>query len=54
MDFNIGKTNVYGLEFAVKASGNPMRTALDRSETNEKDILFLIDTLNKHTTKQYS
>ena len=38
MDFNIGKTNVYGLEFAVKASGNPMRTALDRSETNEKDF----------------
>ena len=28
MDFNIGKTNVYGLEFAVKASGNPMRTVV--------------------------
>ena len=39
MDFNIGKTNVYGLEFAVKASGNPMRTVLDRSETNDKDYL---------------
>ena len=39
MDFNIGKTSVYGLEFAVKASGNPMRTSLERSETNEKDFL---------------
>ncbi len=39
MDFNIGKTSVYGLEFAVKASGNPMRTALDRTDANEKDFL---------------
>lgn len=39
MDFNIGKTEVYGLDFAIKASGNPMRTALERSETNEKDFL---------------
>lgn len=39
MDFNIGKTEVYGLEFAVKASGNPMRTALNREEVNEKDFL---------------
>lgn len=39
MDFSIGKTEVYGLDFAIKASGNPMRTALERSETNEKDFL---------------
>ena len=39
MDFNIGKTEVYGLDFAIKASGNPMRTALERSVTNEKDFL---------------
>ncbi len=39
MDFNIGKTEVYGLDFAIKASGNPMRTILERSETNEKDFL---------------
>ena len=28
MDFNIGKTEVFGLESAIKASGNPMRTIL--------------------------
>ena len=39
MDFNIGKTELYGLDFAIKASGNPMRTALERSVTNEKDFL---------------
>lgn len=39
MDFNIGKTEVYGLDFAVKASGNPMRTVLNREKTNEKDFL---------------
>lgn len=39
MDFNIGKTEVYGLDFAIKASGNPMRTILERNETNEKDFL---------------
>ena len=39
MDFNIGKTEVYGLEFAVKASGNPMRTVLNREENTEKDYL---------------
>lgn len=38
MDFNIGKTEVYGLEFAVKASGNPMRTVLDRTGCEEKDF----------------
>lgn len=38
MEFNIGKYEVYGLDFALKASGNPMRTVLDRSEVNEKDL----------------
>ncbi len=38
MDFNVGKYEVYGLDFALKASGNPMRTAFDRSEVNEKDL----------------
>ncbi len=39
MNFNIGKTEIYGLEFAIKASGNPMRTVLNREENNEKDYL---------------
>ena len=39
MEFKIENTNVYGLEFAVKASGNPMRTVLDKSEVTEKDML---------------
>ncbi len=30
---------VYGLERAVKASGNPMRTIIDDSEASEKDFL---------------
>ncbi|MDY5853237.1 MAG: hypothetical protein SPK28_03285 [Bacilli bacterium] len=38
MEFKIENTNVYGLEFAVKASGNPMRTVLDKSEVTEKDM----------------
>ena len=38
MDFNIGKTEVYGLDFAIKASGNPMRTELNRSEQTEGDL----------------
>ncbi len=38
MDFKIGKYELYGLDFALKASGNPMRTELDRSEVNEKDF----------------
>lgn len=38
MDFNIGKTDVYGLDYALKASGNPMRTEFDRSELTEKDL----------------
>ncbi len=38
MDFKLGKYEVYGLDFALKASGNPMRTAFDRSEVSEKDL----------------
>ncbi len=37
MDFNIQNQHIYGLEFAVKASGNPMRTVFDREEVTEKD-----------------
>lgn len=39
MKFEIKNTSVYGLEFAVKASGNPMRTELDRTPVNEKDFV---------------
>lgn len=38
MEFKIENTNVYGLEFALKASGNPMRTKFDREELTEKDL----------------
>lgn len=38
MDFKIGKTEVYGVEFAIKASGNPLRTEFNREEVSEKDI----------------
>ncbi len=39
MNFWIGNEHVYGLERAVKASGNPMRTQIDASEPNEKDYI---------------
>lgn len=38
MEFKIENTSVYGLEFALKASGNPMRTKFDREELTEKDL----------------
>lgn len=38
MEFNIKNTYVYGLEKAVKASGNPMRTVIDNSDCDEKDF----------------
>lgn len=38
MEFNIKNTNVYGMDFTLKASGNPMRTEFDRSEVTEKDL----------------
>ena len=39
MEFNIKNTNVYGMDFTLKASGNPMRTELDRGEVTEKDLV---------------
>lgn len=42
MNFNIKNTFVYGLDHAIKASGNPMRTIIDSSEVTEKDILRAI------------
>lgn len=39
MNFHIDNTFVYGLEHAVKASGNPMRTKIDTSEPTDKDYL---------------
>lgn len=39
MGFSIGNEYVYGLERAVKASGNPMRTKLDLTDPGEKDFL---------------
>lgn len=38
MEFHIDNTAVYGLERAVKASGNPMRTVIDSSDAAEKDF----------------
>ena len=38
MDFHIGKTEVYGVEYAIKASGNPMRTVFNRDPLTEKDM----------------
>lgn len=38
MKFSVSNTYVYGLERAVKASGNPMRTVIDTSDPNEKDF----------------
>ncbi|MDO5329946.1 MAG: hypothetical protein Q4F15_00755 [Bacillota bacterium] len=39
MNFSVTNSYVYGLERAVKASGNPMRIKIDPSEPNEKDFL---------------
>ena len=38
MEFKLENTVVYGFERAVKASGNPMRTVLDVSPVEDKDI----------------
>ncbi len=37
MKFRIENTNVYGLDFAIKASGNPMRTKIDRGDVTDSD-----------------
>lgn len=39
MNFSISNSHVYGLERAVKASGNPMRIKIDISDPDEKDFL---------------
>jgi hypothetical protein len=39
MNFSIANFYVYGLERAVKASGNPMRVVIDTTEADEKDFL---------------
>lgn len=39
MEFTIKNTQVYGIDFAIKASGNPMRTEFDRGPMTEKDYL---------------
>lgn len=38
MEFKIENAVVYGLEKAVKASGNPMRTEIEKGPLHEKDI----------------
>lgn len=37
MNYYIGNEAVYGLDRAIKASGNPMRTKLDTGVTSDKD-----------------
>lgn len=39
MEFKIENTQVYGLDKAYKASGNPMRTFIDNSTVTDKDKL---------------
>ncbi len=38
LNFKVFNEQVSGLEFSIKASGNPMRTKLDRGEITEKDL----------------
>lgn len=37
MNFEITNTQVFGLDKAIKASGNPMRTEIDNGDLTEKD-----------------
>lgn len=39
MEFKITNTQVHGLDRAIKASGNPMRVAIDTSEVTDKDFV---------------
>ncbi|MFA5421609.1 MAG: hypothetical protein WC344_02280 [Bacilli bacterium] len=39
MEFKITNTQVYGVERAIKASGNPMRVEIDTSEMTDKDYV---------------
>lgn len=38
MQFHIDHTEIYGLERAIKASGNPMRTHIETTPIDEKDL----------------
>jgi len=38
MNFNIGKVETFGIDYAIKASGNPMRTVFNRTDVDEKDL----------------
>ncbi|MBR6516305.1 MAG: hypothetical protein IKT40_05560 [Bacilli bacterium] len=49
MKFKIENTQVYGYERAIKASGNPMRTVIQTSDIDEKDIARAV---KLGTTKQ--
>lgn len=39
MNYSITNTVVYGLDRAIKASGNPMRTVIDDGDVTDKDFL---------------
>lgn len=49
MKFKIENTQVYGYERAIKASGNPMRTIIETSDIDEKDVARAV---RLGTTKQ--
>ena len=49
MKFKIENTQVYGYERAIKASGNPMRTVIETSDIDEKDLARAV---RLGTTKQ--
>lgn len=49
MKFKIENTQVYGYERAIKASGNPMRTVIETSDIDEKDVARAV---RLGTTKQ--
>lgn len=38
MEFKIENSMVYGLDNAIKASGNPMRTTFEKGEIDQKDL----------------
>ena len=49
MKFKIENTQIYGYERAIKASGNPMRTIIETSDIDEKDLARAV---RLGTTKQ--
>lgn len=42
MEFKIENSVVYGLDYAIKASGNPMRTEFDRGDITDKDLARVV------------